>query len=537
MLVALAFALAASCAHSEPAAKRSVLVLPVSSHWMSASLAEALARSLPDALEKAGFAVTVMASGSPEYQLGISEGWLSPDDLTGDRVHAARYGIAIRTGCDAALTADVTERESETVLQADLAGAVSHKQATVTVTAPVGTKSAGGASRDELAQTLSRDLAAKLTSEIWAEAGADDAGRRTGAPERFADGEKAMAAGRYPEAATEFADALAGQPDNPDYLSAAADAAIARGRATEALPLLKRLSELRVGDKDVLLKAGSAALSAREPEQAEAAFGHVLDSEPENVSALEGMARTVRAEGDSARSETYYKKLLTVLHLYEPTVENAGIAEGMGGSRWIRSPGLNESLPRILAGLRDDGIRFADVQSGGAGLQAARAYLSAGYFPQGLQALAAYQTPDRPAYADQDYLALAADLDKGGEAIAKRVGEIAAMTVRELTGDALNSELESLHDQSDKLATLAERMKVSAKLDPAHRYRVLAYNLLNQSDFEALMYFQTHDPDRKHRSDLLRDAFHKARSQAQGLASDLSGSAGGASGNGPALGG
>jgi hypothetical protein len=84
--------------------------------------------------------------------------------------------------------------------------------------------------------------------------------------------------------------------------------------------------------------------------------------------------------------------------------------------------------------------------------------------------------------------------------------------------------MDALHDRSDALATVAERMQVSAALDPAHRYRVLAYNLLNQSNFEALMYLQSRDADRQTRSDLLRDAFRKSLKEAQALTSGLLGS-------------
>ena len=511
-LLALLIAFVVPAHAEEPTTRGSILMLPVRSHWVSAPLAEAVAQSLPDALLKAGFSVTVMMPGSPAYRLGVSEGWLNPEDLAGDRVQIVRHNLAVRTGCEASLTAEVGERESETILRGELAGGVSHRQASLEVSAPVGTGNAGGASREGVARKLAQELAAKLAPEVWAQAGADDAGRRDGAPARYDSGQAAMAAGRHQDAALEFAAALAGQPDNPDYISAAADAAVARGRPGEAVPLLRRLSELRPDDKEALLRIGDAALASGEPDQAEAAFRRILDSDPRDLRGLEGAARTARVQGDRSRSETYYRELLSLLGIYRPRPE----ASEAGGAA-----ALNESLPGILASSRDDGVRLTSMQPSDVGLPIARAYLAAGRCAEGVEALLGYQTPDRPAYSDVDYLPIAADLDKGSEAIARRVATIAEMPVRELTGDALNAELESLHDQSDRLATLAERMQASPKLDPAHRYRVLAYNLLNQSDFEALMYFQTHDSDRKRRADLLRDAFRKARAQAQDLGADL----------------
>jgi tetratricopeptide (TPR) repeat protein len=438
-------------------------------------------------------------------------------------------------GCQTSLTTEVTERDSETWLRSELSGAVSHRQAVVTATAPVGTKDAGSASRDELAQRLSRDLAAKLTDEVWADAGADEAGMRAAAPDRFADGEKAMAAGRYREAATEFAAALAGQPENPDYISAAADAEIAQNRASEALPLLARLAALRGGDREVLLRLGDAALLAGDADQAEGAFLRAAGGGPPDPRALEGVARAARAKHDFARSVDYYGRLLTGLGVLRAPAMGPVAAGGApdGGE----AAGPEAQLPGILAHMPDDSVRLTAAPASGVELPIARAYFSAGYASLGVRALAAYQTPDRPPYADRDYLALAADLDKASDAIASRVGVITEMPTRELTGDALSAEVHDLHDQSDRLASLVERMKASPRLDPAHRYRVLAYNLLNQSDFEAMMYFDTHDSDRKRRADLLRDAFRKARSQAQVLASELSGTVGGVEGSGPAVGG
>ncbi len=189
----------------------------------------------------------------------------------------------------------------------------------------------------------------------------------------------------------------------------------------------------------MLLRLGDTALLASRPDQAELAFGQVLEKGWSNARAQEGMARAARAGGDWAASEMYYRDLLSVLGIQLPgvsTPSGTGTGAPMRGPV-VQTPGITDSLPSVLASLRTDSIRLAGVQSDAIGLPIARAYFSAGYFTQGVQTLAAYQTPDRPAYVDQDYLALAADLDKGGEAIAKRVGEIAAMTVRELTGDAL----------------------------------------------------------------------------------------------------
>jgi len=90
-------------------------------------------------------------------------------------------------------------------------------------------------------------------------------------------------------------------------------------------------------------------------------------------------------------------------------------------------------------------------------------------------------------------------------------------------GEQADAEMDSLHRRSDRLATLAEKMEVSPRLYPAHRYRVLAYNLLNQANFEGLMYLRTRDSERKRRAELLRTASRKARAQAERLGEALLG--------------
>jgi hypothetical protein len=75
--------------------------------------------------------------------------------------------------------------------------------------------------------------------------------------------------------------------------------------------------------------------------------------------------------------------------------------------------------------------------------------------------------------------------------------------------------LDETHNRSERLASLAERMQVSPREDPAHRYRVLAYNLLNESNFEALLYSRTNDASHDRRASLLREASRKAQREAE----------------------
>ncbi len=502
LLVGLVLLLSlAAAAWGGEAAKRSLLLLPARSHWTAAPLADAISQALPDALTAAGYAVVMLAPDSPEFKLAVSEGWLKPDDLAGDRIQTMRHDLAVASGCQASLLSEVVETESETVLRAELAGAVSHRGVPVEASLPFGNRSTGGPGREQVVRDLATALAAKLTAEVWTQAGADEAGAFAGAPERFAEGQSAFLSQRYQDALLGFDAAVAGKPDDPEYLKAAADAELALNRPVDALPLLRRLVDLRPGDREALLQLGEAALSAKQPDEAQAAFAQAAEIEPPDPRAVEGMARAERAQGKRERAEADYTRVISML----PALA--------GTPSW---------LPSLLSGPRGEGVVLTSSDSN-LDQVLGRAYLSNGYYPEGVKALLASQQPDSPAYGDQDYLVIAPALDQEGETVARRVEATIAHPVAELKGDALSNELDALHDRSDRLATLAERMRVSDRLDPAHRYRVLSYNLLNQSNFEGLMYFQTHDPDLKRRSDLLRDAFRKARDQAENLAKDLAG--------------
>jgi hypothetical protein len=156
-------------------------------------------------------------------------------------------------------------------------------------------------------------------------------------------------------------------------------------------------------------------------------------------------------------------------------------------------------------------------------LQLARLYLRAGGVSVGLEALRTYHSvADPPAYTEAAYLDIFPVLDEESEVIARGVQSVfASRSVQETDDEEAGTAVESLHDRSTNLSDLVEQMSVPPLLDPAHRYRVLAYNMLNQSNFEALLFLRTGDAERRRRADLLRKAFRRARAQAVQLGEEL----------------
>jgi len=285
---------------------------------------------------------------------------------------------------------------------------------------------------------------------------------------------------------------------------------------------LRRLAGLAPEDADVLLRLGDVSLRAGELERAEAAFLKAEELSPNDPQAIEGVARAARARGDYARSESYYERLLLLLDL--GGVHWTGLQEATGRIVSGRSlAGQCQSFPSKLARLSDDSIRLTRTAPETLQLQLARLCLRTGDIPASVAALATYHRgAQRPAYMDAEYLDVFPALDEESERIARSAQKIfAARGVGDLDDEEADAQMDRVHDQSDLLATLAERMAVSARLDPAHRYRVLAYNLLNESNFEVLMFLRTEDPDRQRRAEVLRSAFRQARAQATELGEAL----------------
>ena len=77
-----------------------------------------------------------------------------------------------------------------------------------------------------------------------------------------------------------------------------------------------------------------------------------------------------------------------------------------------------------------------------------------------------------------------------------------------------------LRQRADDLALAAEGLVPPPLLADGHRHRVLAFNQLNQSSYEFLRYFQTHQQERQSRARLLRDAAERELARARGLDAD-----------------
>jgi len=486
---------------------RSLLLFPVQSHWLSAPLAQKATAALNESLLRAGFAVTLYDRSSPIFR----------PMRTDTPAIAALFALDARV--QASLTAALSESNSEVGLKVKVLGTVSTRSASLEFKAPVADD------RERVVGDLARQVAAALTPEVWARAGADEEGRKKAAAERYADGEKAMQQpDGYLAASDDFEGAIFGDPSNPAYLVAAAETQTAQGNYDGALVRLRSAVSLAPNDVSILLRQGDVALLAGRAEQAEGAFRVAQGIHPFDLQALEGLARSARALGRFDQAVGYYATLVAHLpglgpeqaYLIPPPAPGVLPPTAPPPSPPWESELKPAALPRLLAQAPDGTVRLAGTPEDELPRELGLLYLAAGEPAQGVRYLLSYhEKADRPAYTQGQYAIAAAGMDAEAEAVAREVpAALSARDLNEVSDDEAEEKLDGLHTRSDNLATVGERARPPDDLDAAHRYRVLAYNLLNQSGFEALFYVRTGDPDRLRRAEFWRKAYREARAQA-----------------------
>ena len=496
-LAAVSLLLLSGAAQAKGAAKPSVLVFPIRSHWLSAPLAEGVTGVLVARLEATGFAASQARVDGATVRLAVSEGWLEAEDVEGERVESARQALAVAAGMEGTVVGELVEGESEVTLRAALAGTVSRAEVSFEVSAQA--TSDWGRLAEELGEKAARRI-----EQSWAAVDLDEQEAQEAAAAHYASGLAALSQGMYRKAMVAFEAALMGEPDAPDYLWGAAQARVGSGDLDGAMVRLRRLARVAPGLLDVKLLLGDVALLAGQPAQAEAAFRAADALDPGDPRVIEGLARVARDQRQFERAEQYYRLLVAAL----PGMEDAPV--------W---------LPGALAGRKDDEVRLAALPPEEVRRKVAVLALGEGSVDDGVDLLLSYHSrSEAPAYRDEEYLEMLPALDGEAEDIGRSAYRVSAEQALGQIGDEqADAEMDHLHRRSDRLATLAEKMEVSPRLSPAHRYRVLAYNLLNQANFEGLMYLRTRDSERKRRAELLRTASRKARAQAERLGEALLG--------------
>jgi tetratricopeptide (TPR) repeat protein len=332
-------------------------------------------------------------------------------------------------------------------------------------------------------------------------------GKPAGPEEHFRRGQQLAGQGQHAEAIVEYRYALAGDPRNPAIYSALGEEYGAAGDRERALQHFKRALEL--APESAAARLGLARLYQQigDSDAAQRELRRILDSDPADIEARCVLATVMLERGYFADAAAQYERLLETKADDTDALSNlAGIYERL--SLWEKARQTYDRLLEAAPENRDALQRLIQVCVRTGQLPEAVAYLRKAF--DGLSG--------RAQYAPAQYAALIRVLDLEAEAVLKE----AAGWFRDYRGGAITRErtegaLSRLHARSDNLARVADKLEAPGRLSLALPHRVLAYYLLNQSDYEFLRYLETGEGWRYDRARLLRDACRTALQRSRAL--------------------
>ncbi len=321
-------------------------------------------------------------------------------------------------------------------------------------------------------------------------------------------GQELAAQGRYYEAIHEYDRALALDPKAVDCYVSQAQCLTKVGDLAAARLQLKRAQALKPDDPLAMQAGGDLALLDGAFEQALTEYERVLAALPANRPALTGKAQALAGLHREAEAAVCYEELLAS----QPA--DAGVVGALAAV--YERLGKDDLAIKLYTHL----LALAPDQAAATRQRLIVLYTKAGNLAGAVeQYRQAFQRQSAPvAYNAEDYASLAVLFDTEAERV--RVGVLnvwSSYQSGKLPKDELEVDMTTYLGRSDNLARAAERVTVPSALQPGLKYRVFAYNLLNQSDFELQLFLDRSEARRYERAMMLRDAASSALAKAQSL--------------------
>jgi len=324
--------------------------------------------------------------------------------------------------------------------------------------------------------------------------------------EHFREGERLFAQGDYVAAVAEYDMASAANPEEPSYYMALARCYKALGDFPGALLEARRSLRLQPDLIAARVLVGEVYLAQKNLDLALEAFQGAALADPRNADALLGLARAYAAQGQQAMALAQYNRVLAL----DPKDLDAllaaeGVAEQLG--RWKEAGDFYARAAALQPQRADLRRRQVDLYRRHGDLAAAVAALKQ-----------AQDAGVQITYDAVQFASLARMMeDEAASIIATAQSESdAALQAGLRPGDPVAQ----LRQRSDNLALAAGALTPPEPLAPGHKHRVLAFNQLNQSNYELMRYFETRQQDRESRAQLLRDAAQQELIRARGLDTD-----------------
>lgn len=360
------------------------------------------------------------------------------------------------------------------------------------------------------AESLSA-FAARIASPVVAQAAVD--ARRlvqiepTKPADHFKQAQDLMAQGNYAGAIAELEIALAADRKNPAYYVASGDAYAAAGDAQGAALQYSRALQIDPDLTEARMKLGEMYVKLQSADKAVAALEAVLQREPSNSRARLALARAYSAQDMKDQALAQYERLLEDEPTNEEALRFAARAYDDKGE-WEKAVPYYRRAVSVAPGDEDLRERLIQLQAKAGRLSDAIAELRK-----------AFDLMDKPAvYEVPQFVAVARVMDREAlDVVRAAAREWEAYLEGKQSDERLSEAFQQLHARSDNLARAAEKIQAPDLLASSHRFRVLAYNLLNQSDFELTRFADARERWRYERARMLRDAAQSALRRAHQL--------------------
>jgi len=323
----------------------------------------------------------------------------------------------------------------------------------------------------------------------------------------FKRAQELMRQGNHADAIVELEMALAADRKNPQYYLASGDAYAAAGDEHGAALQYNRALQIDPDLTAAKVRLGEVYLQLKSPDKAVTALEGVLQREPSNARARLALARAYAAQDKKEQALAQYERLLE---------DEPGNGEALrfaakaydDKEQWGRAVQFYARAMVVAPG--DEVLRERLIQ-----LQA-----KAGRLSDAIAELRkAFDLMDKPAvYEVPQFVAVARVMDREClDVVRAAATEWEAHLDGKLSSERMEEAFKALHTRSDNLARAAEKIQAPELLSAGHRFRVLAYNMLNQSDFELTRFAATRERWRYERARLLRDGAQSSLQKAHQL--------------------
>jgi len=324
------------------------------------------------------------------------------------------------------------------------------------------------------AETVARGIAAKIAGSIGdVLRGAPDgaAGFAAAANEFLNGGEAGIAA-------LEFDRAIAAAPKDADYYLGSARAYRALGDFARARRQLDIAQEFKPFAADVWLELGRLNLAAGDVRAALGELNRAIELGAGDDARMT-LASALAKSGDLKGAGEQYRLVAQNDPANTEAAKRAAEIEAASASP------TQVEVPSTPAPEAPDSYE--------ARLKLLDAYVERGETAEAIRQLRLLsESKGEPvSYEPAEYVAVARLLDGEMDAIldkARRDWE--ALQRAQMTVQQGAESIKALHTRSDALARAAEALAAPPALERGYRHRVLAYNLLNQSDFALLRYLE-----------------------------------------------